>query len=353
LKNLINSSAITRLQAIVCVVVITPSIAVAAYVFNIGNIRFGPGPVYIEEVKIGKLYYLQGEKVNLTVTVNNPQDWPVPEPSFVGYVIENEGFSLGECGVFIDYATPPPTFPAHSRTLYSPDTQGLTLPGRPGNYKLIVSLRGWGYDDKGNCTLEIRPNPAGFNYTESIMPGDWVKYDVSVDWTGSGTEPSSVTEFKQIEWVMDRIQSIGYFEVNETTHLKNGTDLFWSCGGDLSVPGVSNSWMIFPPGLKKGDTFQLYPCPPSLQNFRPDYVPSIVNVVIDETITMNYAGSSRSVNVWNSPSSDGGLQGGTLIWDQKTGVLLEFVQRASLAGGTVQWSYKASETNMWGSGERG
>ena len=73
-----------------------------------------------------------------------------------------------------------------------------------------------------------------------------------------------------------------------------------------------------------------------------------MHVAVNDTITRSYAGSSRSVNVLSLTNGNGGFEGGTLYWDQNTGVLLEFVQRASLQGGTVQWSYKVSESNMWG-----
>jgi hypothetical protein len=336
------------LVLVAVILLIEAVVGVAVFEFSdIGNIHYGPGPVYIDEVTTDRPYYLQGEEVNLTVTVNNPQDWPVPEPSYVGYAIEKGGLFIEQCGVFIDYAMPIPTFPAHSRTLYSPPAYGKPKV-RPGNYTLIVSFDGGSNKVSGNCTLEIRPNPAGFNYTEGIMVGDWVKYDVSVSWTGSGTEPSSVAEFKQMEWIMDRFQSVSnnYMEFNLTIHFKNGTDVIYPLTDDL-IGGNAESWLIFPSGLKKGDTFLLSGCAPGLQNFIPDYVPSVVNVVINDTITRNYAGSNRSVNVLSLTSSNGGFESGTLIWDQKTGVLLEFVQRASLPDGTVQWSYKASETNMW------
>jgi hypothetical protein len=167
LKNIIDSSAITRLQAIVCVVIITASIAVAAYGFNLGNIRYGPGPVEIK-VTTDKPYYLQGEEVNFTITVNNPQNWPVRYPGFVGTTIENEGLSISSPSVFLDYAMPEPTFPAHSRTLYNPphlswnqtmDLNGTAVQVPPGNYTLTVSLSGPGYDESNNCTFEIRQNP--------------------------------------------------------------------------------------------------------------------------------------------------------------------------------------------------
>ena len=348
----------------VCLIAALVGAAIFGF-FNIGNIHYGTRPVSIDEVASGKPYYLQGEEVNFTVTVNNPQDLPVPYPGYVGYRIEKDGLYVAEGGVFIEYAMPIPTFPAHSKTAYSSPlrwdqkmevSDGTRAVAPPGNYTLTVSFDGHSYGPNGtetygpsgNCTFEIRARAggAGVEYT-GVKAGDWVRYDIGASWTGSGTEPSSVEEFKQMEWQMVRIQSVsGGVLLELTTHFKNGTDLNYPLAGDLTASGISATWLIFPSGLKKGDTFQLY-ASPALQNFMPDFVPSIVNVVINDTITRNYAGSSRSVNVLSLTSSNGGVGSGTLYWDQKTGVLLEFVQRAFLPDGTVQLSTKALETNMW------
>ena len=134
--------------------------------YNSAHPSYGPGPVYIE-VTTDKPVYLQGEEVNFTITVNNPQDWPVTTPFFVGTTIEKDGFSIYSPSVFIDYAMPIPTFPAHSRTLYSPPLpawnqtvylNGTLVQVQPGNYTLTVTLSGYHYDDSANCTFEIRQN---------------------------------------------------------------------------------------------------------------------------------------------------------------------------------------------------
>jgi hypothetical protein len=250
------------------VLLIATVVGVAIFEFsNIGNIHDGPGPVYIDEVTTGKPYYFQGEEVNFTITVNNPQDWPVGYPGYVEYLIEKDGLWIAQGGVNIDYAMPNPKFPAHSRTAYSERdltwnqemdvSDGSRAQAPPGNYTLTVSLYGPSYDPKGNCTFEIRARPgtAGVEYT-GVKAGDWVRYDISVSWTGSGTEPSSVTEFKQMEWEMVRIQSVsGNVLLELTTHFKNGTDLHYPLTGDLTASGISATWLIFPPGLKKGDIF--------------------------------------------------------------------------------------------------
>jgi hypothetical protein len=133
--------------------------------FNIGNTRYGPGPVEIE-VTTDKSFYLQGEEVNFTITVNNPQDWPVPHPLQISYQIERNDKFVDGVTIMVTPAGSP-TFPAHSRTLY--DTyvwDQKTGPGSKrtqvplGNYTFSVSFgRPVDYGSGGNCTFEIRPNP--------------------------------------------------------------------------------------------------------------------------------------------------------------------------------------------------
>jgi hypothetical protein len=142
------------------------TVGVAIFEFSIsGKIYYGPGPVEIE-VTTDKPYYLQGEKVNFVIIVNNPQDWPVMAPLEVGYAIEKDGLILGAAGVYIDYAMyDVPTFPAHSRTLYNPPLiwsqeylNGTNVQVPPGNYTVTIFFGGYYYDDSANCTVEIRQN---------------------------------------------------------------------------------------------------------------------------------------------------------------------------------------------------
>jgi len=136
--------------------------------FMMSQTSYGPGPVDIE-VTADKPFYLQGEEVNFIIYVNNPQEWPVPYPYSVLYIVEKDGVyvaSLG--GGQIDYAAPSPKFPPNSKTLYGDflmpwnqkmDLNETRVQVQLGNYTLTVSLSGYGYDESGNCTFEIRPNP--------------------------------------------------------------------------------------------------------------------------------------------------------------------------------------------------
>ena len=47
------------------------------------------------------------------------------------------------------------------------------------------------------------------NYTVGVKAGDWVKYgQFTVTWTGNGTEPSSVTDAKKIDWLRIDVVSV-------------------------------------------------------------------------------------------------------------------------------------------------
>ena len=126
--------------------------------------NYGPGPIDIEVVA-DKPFYLQGEEVNFTVYVNNPQDWCVPEPSGVIYeMYRNSTFIFGG-DKHIDFVPDKiPVFAAHSRILFetwswdqkvgSGDNRTVAP---PGNYTLTVRFGGqMDYGNSGNCTFEIR-----------------------------------------------------------------------------------------------------------------------------------------------------------------------------------------------------
>jgi len=129
--------------------------------------RYGPGPVDME-VTLDKPFYLPNENVTISIYVKNPQDWPVPQPSYQWYRIEKDGIGYGGYGLHIDFASDKiSTFPPHTKTLYTTigwnQKTGLvsnrTLV-EPGNYTLTVTLTGYGYDvDSGNITIQIRPPP--------------------------------------------------------------------------------------------------------------------------------------------------------------------------------------------------
>jgi len=72
----------------------------------------GPSPVKIE-IATDKQSYLLGEEIQFRVHVYNPQLWRVAYPSRIDYRIGDEDLTK-----HITLASPPPSFPGQSRTLY-------------------------------------------------------------------------------------------------------------------------------------------------------------------------------------------------------------------------------------------
>ena len=130
---------------------------ILAYWF-IASAYTGPGAIKIE-IATDKQSHLLGEEIQFRAHVYNPQLWRVTYPSRVDHRIGDEGLTK-----HITLASPPPSFPGQSRTLY--DTyvwDQKTGPGGnrtqvlPGEYLLTVSFDGpIEYGNGGNCTVEIR-----------------------------------------------------------------------------------------------------------------------------------------------------------------------------------------------------
>ena len=132
-------------------------------IYHIGQNSYGPGPIDIEVIA-DKPFYMQGEPINFTIYVNNPQNWSVPEPLGISYVMtmNDDEFVFGN-SKNINFGDKQPLFPAHSKTLYetriwdgkvgSSDNRTLAS---PGVYKYTVAFDGpVDYGNSGNCTFEI------------------------------------------------------------------------------------------------------------------------------------------------------------------------------------------------------
>ena len=134
---------------------------------NIGQTNQGPGPIDIEVVA-DKPFYLRGEQVSFTIYVNNPQNWSVPEPLGVSYEMNRNGDFVFGVSKNINFGDKQPSFPPHSRTLYEtrvwdgkvgPSDNRTLAP--TGSYTYTVAFDGpVDYGNSGNCTLEVRLNPA-------------------------------------------------------------------------------------------------------------------------------------------------------------------------------------------------
>ena len=149
---------------VVAVLTLAIMIGIVIFLLGVGNTNYGPGPVNIE-VTTDKPLYLQGEEIQFSIYVNNPQNWPVPYPTYVA--LRAKGTDVQPVDIYNVNINPPldsiSTFPPHSRTLWDTavlwdqkiDRNGTLV--QPGNYTVVVSFDGLvNYGDGGNCTIEIQ-----------------------------------------------------------------------------------------------------------------------------------------------------------------------------------------------------
>jgi len=189
------------------------------------------------------------------------------------------------------------------------------------------------------------------DYTVGVKVGDWLKYgEINISWTGTGTEPSSITEAKKIDWIKIEVKSVSGTNVTiETTgQYKNGTTTS-SLNSTVNVATGGYMALLIAANLEEGNNIS--------QQFGS-------NIKINGTVTRTYCGASRSVNFVNITVSYGETTGTTIMyWDKATGVMVEFYVFSSQTTPTVPTtppvtptvqnitiSYKATETNMWSSG---
>jgi hypothetical protein len=180
------------------------------------------------------------------------------------------------------------------------------------------------------------------DYTVGVKAGDWVKYgQVTVTWTGNGTEPSSITEAKKMDWVRIDVISVAgtTASLNLTVHYNNGTQTYQGSDIDVQSSGGSGGMFLVASNLTSGD-------PVSPQ--RSEYT-------INQTVTRMYAGANRNVNIIDLKSSSEGPTGdstgeSSIYWDQNTGILVEFYinqTNPTNPSGLIEESVKATETNLW------
>jgi hypothetical protein len=180
------------------------------------------------------------------------------------------------------------------------------------------------------------------DYTVGVKAGDWVKYgQITVTWTGNGTEPSTVIDAKKIDW--ERIDVLNVkgttASVNYTTPLNNGTQIFASF--DVDVHSELLGMQVFiASNLKVGD-----PIGAGVEN------------TVNQTVTRMYAGANRNINIIyyrNSPYLTYFSWESQFYYDQDTGIMVEehanetyYYSTPGVVAYQVQLSAKATETNLW------
>jgi hypothetical protein len=176
-------------------------------------------------------------------------------------------------------------------------------------------------------------------YKLGVRDGDWVKYgQITVSWSGNGTEPELVTEEKGVEWIRVDFENVSGTTVfvNITTELNNGTQLFENDTEDVSGNSGPGGAFVIASNLKSGD-------PIANQSGAP---------TINQTRTGRYAGTTRTVNLIeeaSTPLNQTVISNAT--WDQSAGVLVETYSKISYppfgSGNYIELDVKATETNLW------
>jgi LPXTG-motif cell wall-anchored protein len=181
------------------------------------------------------------------------------------------------------------------------------------------------------------------NYVAGVKAGDWVKYGhVTVTWSGTGTEPSYVTDQRKIDWATVEVVNVEETTVslNVTVHLDNGTQVFTN--DDLDVSNIEYSPMdniyVIASNLKTGDSIN-------------NQTLGFPSPTINQTLTRQYAGTNRTVNfLAYTTLYQTSLDESEFYFDQKTGIMLESQLKSSDPNNSssyVEYSMKATATNMW------
>ena len=183
------------------------------------------------------------------------------------------------------------------------------------------------------------------DYKLGVKIGDWVKYgQITVAWTGNGTEPPYVTEAKKVDYERIDVQDVAGTTVslNLTVHYDNGTQTFQRFDTDVKTSSMSWSYLIAT-NLTAGDP--LIP--------RNPLIPSAPETIINQTVTGMYAGAYRNVNVidiksnWTVEQATWQFEA-KRFWDQSSGITVEtYSNQTYNASESVQTSFKATETNLW------
>jgi len=175
------------------------------------------------------------------------------------------------------------------------------------------------------------------NYTVGVKAGDWVKYgQITITWTGNGTEPSSITDAKKLDWVRIDVLNVAgtTASLNMTAHYNNGTQTFQTSDADVQSPSSAGMYLIAS-NLTAGDPLR----------------PQTPETTINQTVTRPYAGANRNVNMIDSKSSYQDYPSEFKIyWDQNTGIMVEmYTNQTDLTDPSAyeETSVKATETNLW------
>jgi hypothetical protein len=180
-------------------------------------------------------------------------------------------------------------------------------------------------------------------YTVGVKPGDWMKYNVTLSWTGTEPDTSDFGELGAAEYMKGEILSVDGTSVTAkmSMHMTNGSDTVQTLIGNVATGQGNLTIFIIPSGMEKGDNF------PSMM-----FGDQTTTFSITDTESKTCCGTSRTVNIYSlSPPAVSGFSASiTANWDQATGVLVELSMQMSTPEQSMDMKVLATETNMWSSG---
>jgi hypothetical protein len=178
-------------------------------------------------------------------------------------------------------------------------------------------------------------------YTVGVKPGDWMKYNVTLSWTGTEPDTSDFGELGEAEYMKGEILSVDGTSVTAkmSMHMTNGSDVEQTLVGNVATGSGNLTIFIIPSGMQEGDNF-------------PGVMFGDEHLTITNTESKTYCGTSRTVNVYSltAPPTSGFSASIAANWDQATGVLVGLSMQMSMTGQSMDMKVLATETNMWSSG---
>jgi hypothetical protein len=180
-------------------------------------------------------------------------------------------------------------------------------------------------------------------YTVGVKPGDWMKYHVTLEWTGTEPDTSDFGELGEAEYMKGEVVAVDGTSVTAkmSMHMKNGSDIEQTLIGNVATGEGNLTIFIIPSGMEQGDNF------PSVM-----FGDEATTFTVTDTESKTYCGTSRTVNVYSlsTPPTSGFSATIAANWDQATGVLVELSMSMSTPEQTMDMKVLATETNMWSSG---
>ena len=180
-------------------------------------------------------------------------------------------------------------------------------------------------------------------YAVGVKSGDWMKYHVTLEWTGTEPDTSDFGELGEAEYMKGEVLTVDGSSVTAkmSMHMKNGSDIEQTLIGNVATGEGNLTIFIIPSGMEQGDNF------PSVM-----FGDETTTFSITDTASKTYCGTSRTVNIYSLSTPPTGGYSATIAcnWDQATGVLVELSMSMTTPGQTMDMKVLATETNMWSSG---